>query len=804
MNSEQETINLRREENELNLSDLFHIVLANWYWFVLSVLVCAGVAVLYLKWAPKVYTRTASVLIKDNSKGGGLSESAAFEELNMFNVKSNVDNEVLVFKSKRLMSVVAERLNLDISYTIKDGLRTEELYTQSPIAVRFPEAEASQSFSLVATPLSAGEILLSGFSTNEAKSLKVALNDTVSTPVGKLVVTPTLYYADKYFGKAVTISKRNREEIALTYSNSLQVALASKTATIINLTLQDVSIPRAEDVLNMLIAVYNEDAINDKNQVTVNTSNFINDRLIIIEEELGSVDADIETYKRENQLTDISSETGMYLQESSQYSKEGLGLENQVTLAKYIRDYLTDPHKSSDLIPANTGIADVNIEGQISEYNNLLLKRDKLIGNSSNKNPVVMDLNNSLSAMKQTIIRAIDNLIVGLNIQLKNIREQEEQTSKRIEAVPAQQKYVLTVERQQKIKEELYLYLLNKREENALTQAITESNARIIDAASGSSAPVAPKTMTIFLASIVLGLAIPMGVFWLLNVTDTKVRTRKELDEVLTIPFLGNIPRHGSNKGEDSDGIVVRENSRDSASEAFRIIRTNMDFMRVKSEKLQVVMFTSANPGAGKTFVSSNLAMSIAQTNKRVVLIDVDIRKGTLSGIFSNSSNRMGLTHYLSGSTDKLDDIVGRSEEYDKLDVIFSGPVPPNPAELLLSERFDRLIAELRKRYDYIIVDNVPAGMVADASIVNRVADLTIFVVRSGVMDRRQLPELENMYRQEQLRNMSVILNGIPSEHRGYGYSYGYGYGYGYGNESHSHNRKRKSLKNLFSRLLKQ
>ncbi|WP_435371621.1 GumC family protein, partial [Parabacteroides goldsteinii] len=551
MNSEQETINLRREENELNLSDLFHIVLANWYWFVLSVLVCAGVAVLYLKWAPKVYTRTASVLIKDNSKGGGLSESAAFEELNMFNVKSNVDNEVLVFKSKRLMSVVAERLNLDISYTIKDGLRTEELYTQSPIAVRFPEAEASQSFSLVATPLSAGEILLSGFSTNEAKSLKVALNDTVSTPVGKLVVTPTLYYADKYFGKAVTISKRNREEIALTYSNSLQVALASKTATIINLTLQDVSIPRAEDVLNMLIAVYNEDAINDKNQVTVNTSNFINDRLIIIEEELGSVDADIETYKRENQLTDISSETGMYLQESSQYSKEGLGLENQVTLAKYIRDYLTDPHKSSDLIPANTGIADVNIEGQISEYNNLLLKRDKLIGNSSNKNPVVMDLNNSLSAMKQTIIRAIDNLIVGLNIKIKNIREREAQTSRRISAVPTQQKYVLSVERQQKIKEELYLYLLNKREENALSQAITESNARVIDAAQGSRSPVAPKSMMILLAAVVLGLAIPAGIIWLQMVMNTTVRTRKDVEDAVSIPFLGEIPlRDKKNKDE--------------------------------------------------------------------------------------------------------------------------------------------------------------------------------------------------------------------------------------------------------------
>ena len=634
------------------------------------------------------------------------------------------------------MSVVAERLNLDISYTIKDGLRTEELYTQSPIAVRFPEAEASQSFSLVATPLSAGEILLSGFSTNEAKSLKVALNDTVSTPVGKLVVTPTLYYADKYFGKAVTISKRNREEIALTYSNSLQVALASKTATIINLTLQDVSIPRAEDVLNMLIAVYNEDAINDKNQVTVNTSNFINDRLIIIEEELGSVDADIETYKRENQLTDISSETGMYLQESSQYSKEGLGLENQVTLAKYIRDYLTDPHKSSDLIPANTGIADVNIEGQISEYNNLLLKRDKLIGNSSNKNPVVMDLNNSLSAMKQTIIRAIDNLIVGLNIKIKNIREREAQTSRRISAVPTQQKYVLSVERQQKIKEELYLYLLNKREENALSQAITESNARVIDAAQGSRSPVAPKSMMILLAAVVLGLAIPAGIIWLQMVMNTTVRTRKDVEDAVSIPFLGEIPlRDKKNKDE----IVVRENGRDSISEAFRIVRTNMDFMRVKAKDMKVVMFTSFNPNAGKTFVSMNLAMSFALTRKKVILVDLDIRKGTLSGHVSGTTN-MGITNYLSGKVDDINSIIKKEELATNLDIIHTGPVPPNPSELLLSDRLEALIEELKKRYDYIILDNVPAGLVADAAIVNRVADLTIYILRAGLMDRRQLP----------------------------------------------------------------
>ena len=587
------------------------------------------------------------------------------------------------------------------------------------------------------------------------------MNDTILTPVGTMVVTPTLYYTDTYYGKPVYITKSNMEKVVEGYLRRINISLASKTATIINLVLDDVSTARAEDILNMLIAVYNEDVINDKNQIAVNTSKFINDRLIIIERELGSVDANIESFKRENQLTDITSETGMYLQNTSRYKQEGLSLENQLSIVKYIKEYLVDPQKGSDLIPANTGISDNSVESQIKEYNDMLLKRDKLVAGSSNKNPIVIDLNNSLGAMKQTIIRSVDNLIVGLNIQLKNIREQEEQTTKRIEAVPTQQKYVLTVERQQKIKEELYLYLLNKREENALTQAITESNARIIDPASGSSVPVAPKSMMILLAAIVLGGTIPMGVLWLLNVTDTKVRTRKELDNVLTVPFLGDIPRHGTRKGEDTDAIVVHESGRDSVSEAFRIIRTNMEFMRVKSDNLQVVMFTSANPGAGKTFVSSNLAMSIAQTNKKVVLVDVDIRKGTLSGIFSNPSGRMGLTHYLSGHTDNLDDIIGVSEEYDKLDIVFSGPVPPNPAELLLSERFDYFISELRKRYDYIIVDNVPAGMVADASIVNRVADLTIFVVRSGVMDRRQLPELEKMYREEQLRNMSVILKGV-------------------------------------------
>lgn len=776
MNPIEEKTNFNEQENSLSLTDLLHIVWRNWYWFALSVFVCCLLAFVYLKRTPKIYTRTAAVLIKDNSKGGGMSEASAFEELNMFNIKSNVDNEVLVFKSKQLMSAVVQRLHLDVSYVMKDGLRAVEQYTQSPVKLLFPEVEKTQSFSLVVTPLSKDEVLLTDFSGEEGVTQKVALNDTIDTPIGKLVVISTLYYTENCLGNQITVTKSNHSDVIMSYCNALQVALASKTATIINLTLQDVSIPRAEDVINTLIAVYNEEAINDKNQVTVNTSNFINDRLIIIEKELGSVDTDIESYKRDNQLTDIHSETGMYLQESSQNSQEGLGLENQITLARYICEYLTDPHKTLDLIPSNTGISDVHIEDQISEYNNMLLKRDKLINNSSNKNPVVMDLNNSLSAMKQTIVRAVDNLIVGLDIKIKNIRAREVQNTRRISAVPTQQKYVLSVERQQKIKEELYLYLLNKREGNALSQAITESNARVVDAATGSNSPIAPNLMQILLLAIILGLVIPGGILWLKVVLNTAVWNRKEVENAVSVPFLGEIPLR---EKKDKNEIVVRENGRDSVSEAFRVLRTNMDFMRIKTNDMKVMMFTSFNPGAGKTFISINLAMSFALTSKKVIILDLDIRKSTLSSHVSTLN--MGVTHYLSGKTDNVDDIIYKGELHENLDVIHSGPIPPNPSELLLSDRLDLLIKELRKRYDYIILDNVPASMVADAAIVNRVADLTVYILRAGIFDRRQLPDIEKLYQQDKFRNMCLILNGVNYKHLGSGY--GYGYGYGYGNE---------------------
>ncbi len=781
MDIEQEKSNL--QDNDLNVMDFLKMGLANWYWFVLSLLVCVGLAVFYLKRTPNVYTRTASVLIRDDARGGQLaSEATAFEDLNMLNVKSSVDNEMLVFKSKNLMVEVARRLHLDISYKVRSGLKELELYTHSPVTLRFPDASESMSFALQVTPLSEKQVRLSDFVEQpdvELSSAPVdaALGDTVQTPIGRVVVTPSRYYTADFFHVPVKVKKSDLQRVASACNQGLQAELANQYATVINLSINDVSPTRAEDILNTLIAVYNEDAINDKNQIAINTSEFINERLIIIEQELGGVDSEIETFKKENRLTDITSEAGMFVEATSRIQAEEATLQNQLSLAQYIRQYLADPAKSADLIPANTGISDVDIEGLIGEYNELLLKRNKLITNSSNRNPVVMDMNNSLDAMRQTIVRTVDNFITGLNIKIQHIRSQESQTARRISAVPSQQKYVLSVERQQKIKESLYLYLLNKREENALSQSITESNARIIDPAAGSNVPIAPDRRMILLAALLAGVAIPALIIWLSIMLDTCVRTRKDVEDRLSIPFLGEIPLKKRQKGKGF-AMAVRENSRDSVSEAFRIVRTNMEFMRGETTGGQVVVLTSLNPDSGKTFVSANLAMSLVLTGKRVILVDLDIRKGTLSALFGKWPE--GISNYLSGKTDEAEALIHHTDYHPALDLLPNGPIPPNPAELLLSQRLDRLVAQLKERYDYVILDNVPSNMIADAVIVNRVADLTLYVIRAGHMDRRQLPEVERLYQQRKFRNMAVLLNGVKYNRSSYGY-YRYGYGYGYG-----------------------
>lgn len=769
-----------KNEQSINLVDLLVYLASKWKWFLLSVLLCGGIAWFNYARAPLVYFRSATVIIKDPSNK---TYSAGLDRYDNFINKVNVANEILQFRSKKLMREVVQRVHADVSYQEEDGLRKIELYSQSPIQVSFPDATPEQWKAFTVTPKDEHTVVLSDFSQKEkADEMQVKLNDTLALKMGRIVVSPTNFYTKAWMNVPVRVQKMPLDAVVARYQGGLGIRQEEDESSILTLSLKDQSAVRAEDVLNMLITVYNEEAIKDKNQVAVNTADFINDRLIIIERELGGVESDLESFKRDNQVMDIASSADRYMSESQKYNADALELETQLRLARYIKEYLTDPTKDIDLIPANTGISDMNIENQITLYNAAKLKRDRLIDDSSDSNPVVEELNNSLRAMKQSIIRAVDNMIVSLNVKRDDAQSREMRAQSRVASIPTKERQMLSIERQQKIKEALYLFLLNRREENALSQAMADNNARVIDSAEGGSAPISPNRNRILLLGVLIGVALPGVVFLMILFMDTRVHSRKDIEGVVSIPYLGEIPfdkEQAKRHREKPSELSVHEKGDDVVSEAFRILRTNMAFLSRKDKPAQVITFTSFNVGAGKTFISQNLAMSLVYARKRVIMVDLDIRKGTLSHRLGK--HKVGVTNYLSDASIRVDDIIQRTDTYDW---ISSGTMAPNPAELLMDDRLDALMAELRTRYDYIIVDNVPVGLIADATIANRIADLTLFVVRAGRLDRRQLPDIEKLYQEKKLKNMALVLNGADL-HRGYGYGYGYGYygyGYGYGN----------------------
>lgn len=766
----------RKNDTGLNLVDLLAYFASKWKWFLLSVLVCGGIAWYHYARSPLVYFRSATVIIKDPSNKTSTTGLDRFD--NIIN-KVNVANEILQFRSKKLMREVLQRLHADISYQLEDGLRSNELYNQSPVLLSFPDALPEQHFAFTVTLKDKKSLVLSDFTGIDVKSdFTVEMYDTVTLSRGmRVVATPTNYYNDSWAGTPIRVAKLPMESMVNYYKSALGIQQEEEESSILTIALKDGSAARAEDILNTLINVYNEEAIKDKNQVAVNTADFINDRLIIIENELGGVESELETFKQRNQIVDIASSAGMYMSESQKYSTDALELETQLRLANFIKDYLTDPAKETDLIPSNTGIGDMNIESQISLYNTAKLKRDHLIDDSSANNPVVLELNNSLRAMKQNIIRAVDNMIVSLNVQRSDAQSREMRAQNRITSIPTKEREMLSIERQQKVKEALYLFLLNKREENALSQAMADNNVRVIDGAEGSNSPISPNRNRILLLGLLVGLAIPslacLGILFL----DTRVHSRKDFEDIVSVPYLGEIPQDkeaGKLNEQESPFLLAKEQRDSTVSEAFRILRTNMAFMARKDLPQQVIIFTSLNEGAGKTFISKNLGMSLVLAKKKVILIDMDIRRGTLSRQLH--LHKTGLTNYLADATLSAEDII---QHQDGFDIIAAGAIAPNPAELLMDERLDNLVTELRRRYDYIVVDSVPVGIIADATISNRIADLTIFVARAGRLDRRQLPEIEQLYKENKLHNMAFVLNGADL-HRRYGY-YGYSYKYGYG-----------------------
>ena len=793
----------------IRLQDLFYLCLAKWRWFILSLAVTLGIATYNILTTPNVYQRTASLMIKDDSKSQGISSdvSSMFGDMGLGNAKSNVNNELIAIQSPAVLLETGKRLKLDVDYAIDGAFHKEALYGGDlPVTVDFIGFTDEQSGSFQLQLKGDGSYLISKLKGITRDNLPVDDSDEISgrlgqiihTPLGKIKVDKAPSYSQfvkNGDASVLYVSRSNIYAMTDRIKGSLAASLSEEKSTVIALTYKDVLPKRAEDVISTIISVYRKNWLEDKNQMTISTSHFITERLGVIERELGDVDKNISAFKSSNLLPDVEAAAQQYMQKSTEVDKQIMDLNSRLAIAQYIRNYLTGKVGKNQLLPSNTGIESPGIEQQISEYNKRQLERNNLVANSSEQNPLVADYDQSLGSMRKSITASLDNFVVTLKTQLGTLQANEAATTTQIASNPNQAKYLQTVGRQQKVKESLYLFLLQKREENELSKAFTAYNTRIITPATGDNKPVAPVRRNIMLVAFVLGFLIPVVIIFVRENMNTTVRGRKDLKN-MNVPFLGEIPYSISRKNrptleqrirfwkkpKEVRQIVVKAGKRDIVNEAFRVLRTNFEFTIGTHPEQNVIVFTSFNPGSGKSHLAANMAMSLAIKKKKVLLIDGDLRNGSSSMLIGSPGE--GLSDYLNGRISDIHDILHKGEESGLVkyfDVIPIGTIPPNPTELLFTPLLEQMIKTMRQEYDYVFIDCPPIEVVADTPIYEQFADRTIFVVRSGLMERSMLPEVDALYKEKKFKNMTLILNGTKARGGRYGSHYGYGYGYGYG-----------------------
>lgn len=783
------------KQDFISVQDLFYLCVNKWYWFIISLILCLGFAVLYLLKTPPVYTRTASILIKDDSKdkqGSSSMDINSFSDIGLFASKTNVNDAMGTLQSPDLMRSVIKRLQLNTNYTTSEGLHDETLYGNNlPVSVLFTNLPDNSSASFTLTLSKGGTIELLDFSKDNKdlgnNTIHSKVNVPLNTPLGLITIIPTSAYDPNHDNLTIKVSHSSIDNAVETFSAGLSVAQNDEKSNIITLSYKDLSTKRAEDILNMLIQVYNENWIKDKNQIAVSTSKFINNRLGVIERELGTVDNDISSYKSSNLLTDVDAAAKMYMTQANDAETAAQDLNSQIYTLRYIQKSLLHSKNKYQPLPTNVGINNNALAAQISEYNNQLLERNSLSAQSSPRNPLVMDMDEALTGMRNALVRSVNNQLISLNEQIRGLKNFSGEATSKIASNPKQATHLLSIERQQKVKESLYLYLLQKREENELSQAFTAYNTRIIAMPDGSMVPTAPVKKNILLIAFALGLVIPTMIIFVRENMNTQIRGRKDLEN-LDIPFVGEIPLSEKKKQlfafihknkNETCKMVVQEANRNVINEAFRVLRTNLEFIQDNKLSSHVIMLTSANSGSGKTFITFNLASTLAIKGKKVIAIDLDLRKRSLSKFVNKPKE--GISHYLSGHSETPIIVNYKVSDKYSFDIIPVGIMPPNPTELLASKRLKSLLEQLRTEYDYIFIDCPPVEIVADADIINKYVDMTLFIVRAGLLNRSMLPVIEKYYNDHKYKNLSLILNGTDYEGSRYGYKYGYKYGYHYG-----------------------
>ena len=798
-----------KEEN-IDVKELLFKYLIHWPWFVGAVVACLIAAWVYLYMSTPVYNISATVLIKDDKKGGSAGMLSGLESLGldgMISSSQNIDNEIEVLRSKTIVKEVVEDLGLYISYADKDEFPSKNLYKTSPVQVSLTPQEAG----LLEKPM----IVEMTLQPQGSLDVNVKIGDdeyqkhfeklpaVFPTDKGTLAffLTPDSALSSKRTSEETTDSEKTVRNItavinkplavAKGYCGSMTIEPTSKTTSVAVISLKNSNVQRGKDFINKLLEMYNINTNNDKNEVAQKTAEFINERIGIISKELGSTEKDLESFKRGAGITDLTSDAQIALTGSAEYEKKRVENQTQINLLQDLQKYMQN--EGYEVLPSNIGLQDVNLAAAINRYNDVLVERKRLLRTSTENNPTIINLDTSIGAMKENVQVSLDRVLRGLFITKADLDREASRYSRRISEAPGQEREFVSIARQQEIKAGLYLMLLQKREENAITLAATANNAKIIDDAIADDAPVSPKGRMIYLIALVLGVGIPVGVIYLLELTKFKIEGRSDVEKLTNVPIVGDIPLTDEKQG----AIAVFENQNNLMSETFRNIRTNLQFMLENDKK--VILVTSTVSGEGKSFISANLAISLSLLGKKVIIVGLDIRKPGLNKVFNIPRKEVGITQYLANPEKNLMDLVQLSDVSKNLYILPGGTVPPNPTELLARDGLDKAIETLKKNFDYVILDTAPVGMVTDTLLIGRVADLSVYVCRADYTHKNEYTLINELAENNKLPSLCTVINGLDLKRRKYGYYYGYGkygkyygygkrygYGYGYGEQSHT------------------
>lgn len=816
---ENNKLNTAESENELQFTDLMKICYGhlklNWGWFVLSVIVCLIGGYIYLQRQPRIYQSQAVMLIENMDPSGmgsfgrnNRGNMNSLLELNGITVGDNLKNEIFVLSSYRLMERVVDSLDLNVEYSIAESLHSRSLYRGTPFVAEFGDSvpEFVRFEVKVLNPTQYELRQLSALfedalePTEFEQTLTGEFGTALETPVGPICLTKqedifeSLEDKDGKFTQCeITVNRSSIKSATKAFRARMSASEYDKESSLIVLACNDNNVARANDVLNEIFLAYKRDAVEYKNRIAQSTAEFIDSRIDLISKELNDVEDSYESFMEANQLVDLKMDASAYIAETNEARKQLLELETELAVSNYLTEYLIKHSNDEQPIPVlgGLGTASTALATQIAEYNKLIMERVRRAENSSEDSPRMRELNKYIAGLHTSIKAGLESNIKALELKLADARKQNHKVNARINKLPEKQRRAIDIERQKLLKETLYTYLLNKREEVALQLAIEEANVRLVEEPMAGTYPISPRRSIILFASFIIGLLIPAGILFLLEQFNTKAKRRHDIEKATSVPIVGEIPEWKNHQ----DAQTIADVKSDSPiSEAFRVLRYQLDFFR---HNAKVYVVTSSTPHQGKSFTSKNLATVLGMAEKRVLIVDADIRKRSISRALSNTK-RQGLTSYLNeeAGTRSLASYVEKDNVYPGVDFLPGGIMPPNPTELLMSSRLEELIEEAKQTYDYIVIDTTPMLSVADASIVDRVADVTLFVIRMGVEELSFLPQLDKLNRDKKLRNMALVLNDIDLR-KSYGYGYGYGYSYGYG---YGHNHDKKKRKGLFGK----